>query len=81
MDLDTGIQTSPRESAPSELMPFDYKDVYRLNRYVTDRGKILPQRITGLTRKKQKELERAIKRSRKLALLPYTIHEVVIDFS
>lgn len=61
-------------------VPFDYKDVNRLKRYITERGKILPCRITGLSRVKQKELERAIKRARHLALLPYCVHEVAIDF-
>ena len=50
----------------------DYKDVRLLSRYITDKGKIIPSRITGVSRKKQKELARAIKRARYLALMSYT---------
>ncbi len=50
----------------------DYKDVDRLRRYVTDRGKIVPRRITGTCASHQRALTTAIKRARTLALLPYT---------
>ncbi|MCD6420092.1 MAG: 30S ribosomal protein S18 [Synergistetes bacterium] len=50
----------------------DYKDVSRLRRYITDRGKILPRRVTGTCAKHQRQLTRAIKRARYMALLPYT---------
>ncbi|MGB3767952.1 MAG: 30S ribosomal protein S18 [Leptolyngbya foveolarum] len=49
----------------------DYKDVDMLRKFVTERGKILPRRITGLTTKQQHDLTRAIKRARIVALLPY----------
>jgi small subunit ribosomal protein S18 len=49
----------------------DYKDVRRLQRFLTERGKILPRRATGLTAKQQRMIARAIKRSRQIALLPY----------
>ncbi|PZO56054.1 MAG: 30S ribosomal protein S18 [Phormidesmis priestleyi] len=49
----------------------DYKDVDLLRKYVTERGKILPRRITGLTSKQQRDLTKAIKRARIVALLPY----------
>ncbi len=49
----------------------DYKDVDMLRKFVTERGKILPRRITGLTSKQQRDLTKAIKRSRIVALLPY----------
>jgi small subunit ribosomal protein S18 len=49
----------------------DYKDVDLLRKYVTERGKILPRRITGLTAKQQRDLTKAIKRARIVALLPY----------
>lgn len=49
----------------------DYKDLKTLNRYITDRGKIVPRRITGNCSKHQREVTKAIKRARKLALLPY----------
>lgn len=51
----------------------DYKDVKLLERYISERGKIVPSRITGVSAKKQRELARAIKRARQLALLPYVV--------
>lgn len=50
----------------------DYKEVDKLRKYVTDRGKILPKRITGTCAIHQREVTRAIKRARIVALLPYT---------
>ena len=50
----------------------DYKDVNMLKHYVTERGKIIPRRITGATAKHQRMLTRAIKLSRQIALLPYS---------
>ncbi len=49
----------------------DYKDLERLGRYVTDRGKIIPSRLTGTCAKHQRILTRAIKRARFMAFLPY----------
>ncbi|MEM6715774.1 MAG: 30S ribosomal protein S18 [Leptolyngbyaceae cyanobacterium] len=49
----------------------DYKDVDLLRKFITERGKILPRRISGLTAKQQRDLTTAIKRARMLALLPY----------
>ena len=49
----------------------DYKDVNKLKRYVSERGKILPRRITGNCAKHQRALTVAIKRSRHVALMPY----------
>ncbi|MFW6381308.1 MAG: 30S ribosomal protein S18 [Bacillota bacterium] len=49
----------------------DYKDVKTLQRYLTDRGKIVPRRITGNCAKHQRAVTQAIKRARSLALLPY----------
>ena len=49
----------------------DYKDLERIGRYVTERGKILPSRLTGTCAKHQRGLTRAIKRARFMALLPY----------
>ncbi|HUW73053.1 MAG TPA: 30S ribosomal protein S18 [Methyloceanibacter sp.] len=51
----------------------DYKDVKLLLRYVSERGKMVPSRITAVSAKKQRELARAIKRARFLGLLPYLI--------
>ena len=50
----------------------DYKDIAALRRFVSERGKILPRRVTGTCAKHQRELTTAIKRARHLALLPYT---------
>ncbi len=49
----------------------DYKDVKRLGRFVTDRGKIVPRRISGTCAKHQRALTTSIKRARQMALLPY----------
>lgn len=49
----------------------DYKDAKNLRRYITDRGKILPRRATGNCAKHQRIITQAIKRARKMALLPY----------
>ena len=50
----------------------DYKDIRLLSRYITEKGKIIPSRITGVSRKKQKELAKSIKRARYLSLISYT---------
>ncbi|MEL6504328.1 MAG: 30S ribosomal protein S18 [Pseudomonadota bacterium] len=57
------------ENAPK----IDYKDVKLLQRYISERGKIVPSRITAVSMKKQRELAKAIKRARFLALIPYVI--------
>ena len=49
----------------------DYKDVDLLKKFITDRGKILPRRLTGLTAKQQRDLTTAVKRARIIALLPF----------
>ncbi len=51
----------------------DYKDVRLLQRFLSERGKIVPSRITAVSNKKQRELARAIKRARFIGLLPYLI--------
>ncbi len=51
----------------------DYKDVKLLQRFISERGKIVPSRITAVSAKKQRELAQAIKRARFLGLLPYLI--------
>ena len=51
----------------------DYKDVRLLQGFVSERGKIVPSRITAVSAKKQRELARAIKRARHLGLLPYLV--------
>ena len=51
----------------------DYKDTKLLMRFISERGKIVPSRITAVSTKKQRELAQAIKRARFLALLPYLV--------
>ena len=53
----------------------DYKDVKLLQRYISERGKIVPSRITAVSQKNQRQLAQAIKRARFLALLPYVIND------
>ena len=50
----------------------DYKDISRLRRFISERAKILPRRVTGTCARHQRELTVAIKRARYLALIPYT---------
>lgn len=52
---------------------FDYKDVATLKHFITERGKIVPRRISGLTAVQQRDLATAIRRARAIALLPYTV--------
>jgi small subunit ribosomal protein S18 len=54
---------------PGDLI--DYKDVELLRKFVTERGKLLPRRISGLTAKQQRDVTLAIKRSRQIALMPF----------
>ena len=55
----------------NQKLKIDYKDADTLRRFITERGKILPRRITGTCAKHQRALSEAIKRARILALLPY----------
>jgi len=57
---------------PQEVETIDYKDVDRLKKLISDRGRIEPRRKTGLTAKDQRKIAREIKRARQIALLPYT---------
>ena len=54
------------------IAEIDYKDVAKLRRYITERGKILPRRISGNCAKHQRQMTTAIKRARNVALLPFT---------
>lgn len=51
----------------------DYKDVKLLRKFVTDRGKIKPRRVTGLCAQHQKDIANAVKRSRQMALMPFAV--------
>ena len=63
-----------RFCADAELV-IDYKDANQLKYFISDRGKIVPRRISGACAKHQRELTVAIKRSRNIALLPFTVNE------
>ncbi len=63
-----------RKSCPFSgegALEIDYKDIKLLQRFISERGKIVPSRITAVSAKKQRELAKAIKRARYMALLPY----------
>ena len=65
-----------RKSCPftgDKAPKIDYKDVRLLMRFISERGKIVPSRITAVSVKKQRELSNAIKRARFLALIPYAV--------
>lgn len=55
----------------NNITSIDYKDTELLKRFISERGKILPRRVTGTCAKSQRMLAQAIKRSRQMALLPY----------
>jgi small subunit ribosomal protein S18 len=55
----------------NKITHIDYKDIETLKKFVSERGKILPRRVTGTSAKYQRALTTAIKRSRQVALLPY----------
>lgn len=57
----------------NKITYIDYKDADLLKKFMSERGKILPRRVTGTSSKYQRQLTRAIKRARQMALLPYTI--------
>ena len=62
----------PFQFCVDKIEKIDYKDIPRLRRLISERGKILPRRVTGTCAKHQRKLTTAIKRARQIALLPYT---------
>ena len=54
-------------------LEIDYKNVEKLRKYISEKGKILPRRVTGLCAAHQREITKAIKRARTIALLPFTV--------
>lgn len=60
------------EFCKNKVAALDYKDTEFLKKYLTEKGKILPGRVTGTCAKHQRDLTQAIKRARNIALLPYT---------
>ena len=75
-------RNSSRNSAPTKKVKrtvdgyIDYKDSKTLLKFLTDQGKIIPRRITGMTAKQHRELVTAIKRARHLAILPFVSEAV-----
>jgi small subunit ribosomal protein S18 len=72
----SGLGGGPRKRKVCQFcadknLKINYKDVDTLSKYITDRGKILPKRVTGTCALHQREIARAIKRARIVALLPY----------
>lgn len=61
--------------AANHIEYIDYKDVDLLSRFVSDRGKILPRRVTGTYAKNQRKVAAAIKRARTMGLLPFVVEE------
>lgn len=62
----------PKVAKADSSLKFSYKELEVLKRYVTDQGYIVPRERTGLSQKQQRQLGRAIKRARHLAMLPFT---------
>ena len=60
----------------NKITHIDYKDIELLKKFISERGKILPRRVTGTSAKYQRALTIAIKRSRQVALLPYTTEQL-----
>ena len=65
------FKKKPNPLKAAKVTEIDYKDVAKLKKYVSERGKILPRRITGNCAKHQRALTVAIKRARHVALMPY----------
>jgi small subunit ribosomal protein S18 len=73
-DMDRGPRRAHRKVCAfcvEKIEDIDYKEVARLRRYVSERGKILPRRVTGTCARHQRMLTVALKRARHIALLPY----------
>jgi small subunit ribosomal protein S18 len=76
VSIDQEIEKMPRRfqrRRPRQLVPdyVDWKDVDYLRRFIPERGKIMPRRISGVTAKDQRRIAKAIKRARTMALLPF----------
>lgn len=76
VSIDSEIEKMPRRfqrRRPRQLVPdyIDWKDVDYLRRFIPERGKIMPRRISGVTAKDQRRISKAIKRARTMALLPF----------
>ena len=65
-------KSEKKAKTKSDLQLIDYKDTTLLRKYISDRGKIRARRVTGVSVQQQREIARAIKNAREMALLPYT---------
>ena len=75
---ETEIASTPNEFGPRRRRVdpvFDYKDIKQLKRFLSEDGKILPRRRTGLSAKAQRRVSLAIKRARHLAMVPYSTRD------
>ncbi len=74
MEYNTPFTPKKKKSCPftaAGITHIDYKDLDTLNRFITERGKIIPRRITGVSARYQQKLVTAIKQARYMALLPF----------
>lgn len=72
--VNQGMSLRRRKTCPLKDVPMEeinYKNLKLLNKYITERGKIIPSRVSGISAKKQRALSQAIKRARNLALLSF----------
>ena len=78
-DMGTGFRSRGRRRGctfcSDETLLIDYKDPQSLRYFVTERGKIVPRRISGLCAKHQRSVQLAVKRARNIALLPFTSND------
>jgi small subunit ribosomal protein S18 len=77
---DNSTVFGPKKKRPcpfvaAKMKRIDYKDIETLRQFVTERGKIMPRRITGVSHYYQKRLQNAIKRARHMALLPFVAED------
>ncbi len=70
----TTVNTKKTKRVITEYI--DYKDAKQLQKFVNDQGKIIPKRVTGLSAKQHRELVRAIKRARQIAIMPFVSEAV-----
>ena len=63
------MSTEPAKTQSKNILSYDFTDVEQLTKYVTETGKILPRRITGLTAKQQRHVTKSIKRARAMLLM------------
>ena len=78
-DTRTFTRRKPSRFEQEKDFVIDYKSTRFLSQFLTEHGKMITRRLTGTTRNQQSQLEKAIKRARHLALLPYTICHAIRD--